>query len=114
MQKKLKNEESTDHIIWKNSNLGHYKISIVARLRNPDFYNVAYTLRLENPAEESIDYVLSLDGFRELGELCIALSKFCKKSIFANEHNVDKLKKLLTSENIKNFAEISDLREQSI
>jgi hypothetical protein len=107
---RLKKEEITDHIIWQNSNLGHYKISIVARLKDPNFYNVAYTLRLENPGEQSIDYVLSLDGFRELGELCIALSKFCKKSIFANEHNIDKLKKLLTSENIKSFAEISELR----
>jgi hypothetical protein len=107
----LKKEGSEDHIIWENSNLGHYKISIVARLKDPNFYNVAYLLRLENPGEDKIDYVLSLDGFKELGELCVALSKFCKKSIFANEHNMEKIKNLLTCENIKNFAEISDLRE---
>jgi hypothetical protein len=104
-------KEIADHIIWQHSNLGHYKISIVARLNDPNFYNVAYLLRLEDPEEQSIDYVLSLDGFKELGELCIALSKFCKKSIFPNEQNIEKLKKLLTRENIKNFAELSELRE---
>jgi hypothetical protein len=107
----LKSEKNTDHTIWQNVNLGHYKISIIAKLGDPDFYNVAYAVRIENPKEESIECVLSLDGLRELGELCIALSTFCKKSIFANEHNIKKLRKLLTSENIKNFAEISEIRE---
>jgi hypothetical protein len=42
-----------------------------------------------------------MDGFKKLGELLIALHDFCKAPIYANERNVDTLKKLLTSENIK-------------
>jgi hypothetical protein len=103
--------EIVDHIIWEKTNLGHYKISIVARLNDPNFYNVAYMLRVENPKDQPIDYMLTLDGFRELGELCIALSKFCKKSISNNEHDIEKLKKLLTSENIKNFTELLELQK---
>jgi hypothetical protein len=50
--------------------------------------------------------MVTLDGFRQLGELFLALHDFCKLPIHANEKQVDRLKELLTAENIKKFAEI--------
>ena len=105
-------EEVVDHVIWSESNKGHYKISIVARLAAPNAYNVAYMIRQENKEGQSIDIMLSLEGLKELGELCIALHDFCKESIGVNEQNVNKLKKLLTCENIKNYAQISALKKK--
>ena len=67
-------------------------------------------VRLENKEGLSIDFMLSLDGFKELGDLCIALHDFCKESIGVDEQNVNKPKELLTCENIKNYSKISALK----
>jgi hypothetical protein len=64
-------------------------------------------VRLEHPDKPTIDYTLTLDGFKELGELCIALHDFCKKPIFLKTANVNELKKLLTRENIKKRSNFS-------
>jgi len=69
-------------------------------------------VRLEHPEKEPIDFLLTLDGFKELGELFTALHDFCKKPILVNEENVDKLKMLLKSDNIKNYAQISALKSE--
>jgi len=103
-------DEIIDHVIWEEPNKGHYKISIVARLKGPNVYTVAYMVRLENPEKQTIDFMLTLDGFKEVGELFIALHAFCKEPILVNETNVDELKKLLTSDNIKNYSQISALK----
>jgi hypothetical protein len=105
-------EEVIDHVIWKEENRGDYKISIVARLKAPHLYNVKYMVRLENPDEEIIDYVLSLEGFKKLGKLCLALNKFCRDPIIADEKQVKKLEKLLTFENIQNYVKISALKSK--
>jgi hypothetical protein len=109
----LEKEEIVDHTIWKEENLGHYKISIIAKLNDHmNFHNVAYMIRLEDQNDRPIDFMLSLKGFKELGDLCIALSKFCEKRIAAaDKKDIEKLKKLLTYDNIMNFAAISDFRD---
>jgi hypothetical protein len=103
-------EKIVDHVIWKEENRGNYKISIVARLKGPNVSNVQYMVRLKNPDDEAIDYMLSLDGFKKLGKLSIALSKFCKDPIFANEKQVKTLEKLLTVENILNYVKMSEIQ----
>jgi len=103
-------EEIIDHVIWNEKNLGRYEISIVARLKGPNVYNVLYMVRLEHPEKDPFDFMLTLDGFKELGELFIALHDFCKEPILVNETNVDELKRLLTSDNIKRYAQISALK----
>jgi hypothetical protein len=70
----LSKAEIINHVIWEEENLGRYKISIIARINDPNYHNVAYMIRLENPELQSIDFMLSLQGFKELGELCVALS----------------------------------------
>lgn len=107
-------EEIIDHVIWKEENRGNYRISIVARLKAPNLYNIQYMVRLENPDEDAIDYMLTLDGFKELGKLCLALSKFCKESIDAtDEKQVKKLQKLLTVENIQNYVKLAAMKKKT-
>jgi len=99
-------EEIVDHEVWHQRNKGNYELSIVARLKGPLVSNVQYLLRIKEPEGYIIDYMTTLDGFKELGELFLALHDFCKLPIYANEKHVDKLKELLTTENIKKLAEI--------
>ena len=99
-------QEIVDHVVWCERNRGNFELSIVARLKGPLVSNVQYMLRLRDPDDYAIDYMTTLDGFRELGELFQALHYFCKLPIYANEKHVDKLRELLTPENIKKFAEI--------
>jgi len=55
------------------------------------------------PKEFQVDYMLTLDGFREMEELLIALHDFCKDPIFTKEVlSIERLKECLTSENITN------------
>lgn len=103
-------EEVIDHTVWCEQNRSNYEISVIARLKGPHVSNVQYMVRLKSPQQDMMSYMVTLEGFRKLGELFLALHDFCKDPIFANERNVEKLKKLLTPENIKNFAEISQLR----
>jgi len=99
-------EEIVDHKVWYQRNKGNYELSIVARLKGPLVSNVQYIVRLKNPENDTIDYMTTLDGFKELGELFLALHYFCKLPIYANEKHVEKLKELLNPENIKKFAEV--------
>lgn len=103
-------EEIIDHVVWKDDNLGRFEISIAARLKAPGLYSVQFLLRLKNPDDEVIDYMLSLDGFKKLGRLCVALSKFCKDPIFVREKKVETLKKLLTYDNIMNYVKIAAIK----
>jgi len=103
------NEENVEHIVWHQKNRGDYKLSIVARLKGPLVSNVQYILRLIDPQGQIIDYLTTLDGFKELGELFLALHDLCKHKIYPDEKDVDRLKELLTPDNIKNFAEFMKL-----
>jgi hypothetical protein len=105
-------EGVVDHQIWGERNNGDYKVSIVARLKAPFVINVQYFIRLKNPDGDKIDYMTTLDGFRELGELLLDLHEFCKDKIYPEERDVNKLKRLLTPENIKNYVEISKLKDE--
>ena len=85
-----------DHTIWHHCNNGNYELSVVAKLRGPRVSNVQYIVRLRNPENSQIDYMVTLEGFKELGELFLALHNLCKLPIYANEKHVEKLKELLT------------------
>jgi len=95
-----------DHTVWCHRNKGSYELSVVARLKGPLVSNVQYMVRLRNPENSMIDYMVTLEGFKELGELFLALHDFCKLPIYAYEKDVEKLKGLLTTDNIKKFAGI--------
>ena len=98
--------EIVDHKVWSEQNRGSFELSIVARLKGPLVSNVQYIIRLKTPEDETIDYMTTLEGFKEIGELLLALHDFSKLPIYANERHVEKLKELLTADNIKKFADI--------
>lgn len=100
------NNDVVDHTVWSHPNSGNYELSVVARLQGPHVSNVQYLVRLRDPNNSEIDYMANLNGFKELGELFLALHNFCKLPIYADQKDVEKLKKLLTVENIKKFSEI--------
>ena len=102
--------EITDHVVWEEKNKYNYKLSIVARLTGPRVSNVLYLVRLQSPYGDALQYALTLDGFKKLGELLIALHDFCQLPIYANAKNVDALKKLLNDQNIKTYTQISALK----
>ena len=98
-------EEYVDHTVWTHTNNGGYQLSIIARLQGPLISNIQFMVRLRHPEGKIIDYTATLDGFKELGELFLALHTVCKHRMYANEQNIAKLKTLLTTENIKNLSE---------
>lgn len=107
------NSEIVDHTVWHVRDRAGYELSVVARLKGPYVTNVQYKVRMKNPKGDHIDYMLTLDGFRELGELLIALHDFCKDPIFTKEvQSVEKLKECLTAENITNWAKLSKLQSE--
>jgi hypothetical protein len=68
---------------------------------------------MENSKGDRLDYMLTLDGFKELGELLIALHDFCKDPIFTKEvQSIEKLKECLTAENITNWAKLAELQSE--
>jgi hypothetical protein len=103
------NEEIVENLLWHQENRGNYQLSIVARIKGPLVSNVQYILRLEDPQGQIIDYLTTLNGFKELGKLFLILHEFCKRRIYPGEKDVDKLKELLTAENIKKFVDFMKL-----
>jgi hypothetical protein len=66
--------------------------------------NIQFMVRLRHPDGNVIDYTATLDGFKQLGELFLALHNVCKHPMYADGQDIAKLKTLLTSENIKNLS----------
>ena len=98
-------DEYVDHTVWSHTNNGNYKLSIIARLQGPLVSNIQFMIRVRNPEDDVIDYTATLDGFKQLGELFLALHTVCKHPMYADGQNIAKLKTLLTTDNIKNLSE---------
>jgi hypothetical protein len=104
-----------DHTVWHVQDRAGYELSVVARLKGPRVTNVQYKVRMVNPQGTQVDYMLTLDGFKELGELLIALHDFCRDPIFTKEvQSIKKLRECLTAENITNWARLSGFRSEKI
>jgi len=107
----LKIDETEEKIIFEEENKGGYKLQLIAKLRGYNASNILYVIRIRQPVEMigddvCIEYVTSVDGFKAFGELCLALSRIVKHPMFVNESNIEKIKELLTSDNIKAHAEL--------
>jgi hypothetical protein len=97
-------EGYVDHTVWTHTNNGGYQLSIIARLKGPLVSNITFMVRLRHPEGNIIDYTSTLDGFKQLGELFLALHNVCQHRMYATEQNIARLKTLLTTENIKNLS----------
>jgi len=88
--------------IWENQlateiNSGGFQLSLVAA--SAGVGPVKYIIRIEKPNWDRVDYVGSLEGFKKLGELLLDLHSFAEDK--AKIEDKEKLRELLTTENIK-------------
>jgi hypothetical protein len=90
---------SCENILASEKNRGGFTLSVVAEFN--DYGPVKYTIRIEKPNGECADFVSSLDGFRKFGELLLDLHSFTEEKLYATDK--EKLKEILTAENIKTY-----------
>ena len=93
---------TNENILLQETNKGGYTLAIVARFEDP--FPVQYIIRMSSPEETEVDYMSTLEGFKNIGELLTALHYFAQTKLYPK--NTDKLREVLTAENIKNFAEV--------
>jgi hypothetical protein len=100
------NMSTNEKIIYEIPNRGNFKLSIVAKFIGTG--PVQYAIRVFNPNPEpnakEFDYVSTLDGFKRIGELLLDLHQFAQEKLYATD--IEKVKELLTPENIKTFVEL--------
>jgi len=98
--------EIEEIIIKEYSNKGGFRLQIVAQIRGAGITNIRYIIRILKPDNQSIDYMTDLNGFMSLGQILLAFHEFAKLPLYANAKSVEKLRELLTLENIISMAEI--------
>jgi len=91
-----------ENVLLKETNKGSYSLAIVARFEEP--FPVQYLIRVSTPEGDKVDFLSTLEGFKNIGELLTALHYFAKTKLYPKDRN--RLKEVLTAENIKNFAEV--------
>lgn len=91
-----------ENVLLQETNKGDYKLEILAKFEEP--YPVKYIIRVTNPQGVKNDYISTLKGFKNFGELLIALHYFAKNKLYPKD--TEKLKEVLTAESIKNFAKV--------
>lgn len=94
--------EPSENVLLEEVNDGGFRLAIVARFEDP--YPVQYKIRVSKPRGVSIDYMSTLEGFKKFGELLTALHYFAQTKLYPQDP--EKLREVLTAENIKNFAEV--------
>jgi len=93
---------TNENILLQESNRGGYNLEVIAKFEDP--FPVAYIIRVSTPEGTKVDYISTIEGFKNIGELLIALHYFAKTKLYPKD--AEKLKEVLTAENIKSFAEV--------
>jgi len=91
-----------ENVLLKESNKGGYSLAIVAAFEEP--FPVQYLIRVCPPEGDGVDFISTLDGFKNIGELLMALHYFARTKLYPKDR--DRLREVLTAQNIKNFAEV--------
>lgn len=88
--------------LLSQTNHGGFKLSIVAKFqaRAP----VSYIIRVASPQGNEVNFVSTLDGFKNIGELLIALHHFAGTKLYPTD--TEKLREVLTADFIKNFVKL--------
>jgi len=92
----------SENILVEETNKGGYKLEILAKFEDP--FPVLYIIRVSTPDGIEVDYLSTLEGFKNIGELLLALHHFAKKKMYPKKP--DELREVLTAENIKKFAQL--------
>jgi hypothetical protein len=91
-----------ENVLLKETNREGYSIAFLAKFEEQ--LPVSYIIRIIAPNGHKANYACGLKCFRNIGELLTALCYFAETELYLED--VAKLKKVLTAENLKNFAEI--------
>jgi hypothetical protein len=92
----------TENVLLCEKNRGNFSLELVARFveNSP----VKYIIRITTPEGIIADYVSSLEGFKKVGELLIALHSFAEEKLYPT--NTEELREVLTAESIKSYAKL--------
>ncbi|MEM2968889.1 MAG: hypothetical protein QXJ76_06265 [Candidatus Bathyarchaeia archaeon] len=91
-----------ENILLHEKNQGGYTLAIIAKFQEP--FPVSYIIRITTPQGVQADFISTLEGFKNIGELLTALHYFAQTKLYPKD--AEKLKEVLTADNIKNFAEV--------
>ncbi len=94
--------QSSENVLLCEKNRGDFSLELVARFveNSP----VKYIIRITTPEGFTADYISSLEGFRNVGELLVALHSFAEEKLYPTD--TEELRKVLTAENIKSFVKL--------
>lgn len=90
-----------ENVLLKEQNREGYWIKFLARFEEP--FPVSYIVRVIAPNGLKSDYACGLKCLRNISELLTTLCHFAETELYLED--AAKLKKVLTAENLKNFAE---------
>lgn len=93
---------TSENELLRETNDGGYSLKIIAKFQEP--FPVSYIIRVTPPKGAQVDFVSTLDGFKNIGELLMALHHFAGTKLYPT--NTGKLKEVLTADFIKSFAEL--------
>jgi len=91
-----------ENVLLKETNKGGYSLAIIAAFEEP--FPVQYLIRVCTPEGDEVDFISTLDGFKNIGELLTALHYFARTKLYPKDR--DRLREVLTAQNIKSFAEV--------
>jgi hypothetical protein len=91
-----------ENVLLHETNKGGYSLEIIAKFEDP--FPVSYIIRVATPQGVQADYISTIEGFKNIGGLLMALHYFAETKLYPK--NTEKLKEVLTAETIKNFAEV--------
>lgn len=92
----------SENVLLRETNEGGYSLSIIAKFQDP--FPVSYMIRVTPPHGAPVDFVSTLKGFKNIGELLMALHHFAGTKLYPT--NTEKLKEVLTADFIKSFVEL--------
>lgn len=90
-----------ENVLLNKTNIENYSIAFLARFEEQ--LPVSYIIRVTAPNGHKADYACGLKCFRNIGELLTSLCCFAETELYLKD--AAKLKKVLTAENLKNFAD---------
>jgi len=99
-----------ENVLLHEENKGGYSLAIIAKFEEP--FPVSYVIRVTTPQGVKVDYISTLEGFKNIGELLMALHYFAETKLYPK--NTEKLREVLTADTIKNFAEVLESAKFSV
>lgn len=93
---------TSENMLLHEKNNGGYSLAVLAKFQEP--FPVSYIIRVTTPQGTQVDFISTIEGFKNIGELLIALHYFAETKLYPKD--TEKLKEVLTADTIKHFAEV--------